>query len=776
MKSAPVRLRVSRKPGVRAALLALVMSGATLAACSGDGASPGSQAPPLDENGQCLSNGRFFAEQVWAKVMQTTCVDCHSPGGIAVNKGADFVLLPATYPSFLDANLKTLETLARTEYDDKSILLRKPLGELEHGGGPQLEEGSEEYKLLNDLVVRLKSGDPCSDQVARSSFADVTLLGAAATLRKATLHLLGRLPTAEELAVVTSGGEAALPGALDALMTDDAFYTRLKEIYNDELLTDRYLGYNGYAINLLNKDYWPRAKDDEYDTLTDEEREKTNRAVAREPLELISYVVKNDRPFTEIVTAPYTVVNPFSATIYNADATFQDPTDEKEWVEAQIWYVDETGGYSPYPQAGVLTSPMFLNRFPTTPTNRNRHRARMVFKLFLATDILRIGDRPLDPTASTRYANPTREDPSCASCHKLIDPVAGAFQKYSDYDQERYEPKREWHAEMFPPGFGKEDMTLPDYDYAQAWLGERIARDPRFVYSAVTTIYRALIGRPPMDFPSDPSASDYKQKLYAWEVQDQLFRRVGEAFVDANYNLKVVFRELVLSPYYRATNATGPLSPERSVELSEVGTGRLSTPELLSRKIEAVTGLRWKRGWDSRDWLTSDYRILYGGIDSDTVTQRLTTPNGIMATVMWRMANEVACGSTAWDLSRPAEERKLFPLVEVSTVPAGDGVDAIKQNIQYLHSRLLGEDLALDDPELLRTYQLFLDAWTEGQAKVVSKEESPNLVWQCRGRWNALTGEELPEGERLEKDENYVVRSWMAVITYLLSDYKFLYE
>ncbi len=778
MKSAPDCLRVSRDPGgLHASLLALIASGALLsAACSAEIGSPGSQDPPLDENGQCLSNGRFFAERVWAKVMQSTCVDCHSPDGIAVNQGADFILLPPAYPGFLEANLATLETLARTEYDDKSILLRKPLGELDHGGGTQLEEGSEEYEILSTLVARLQAGDPCADAVTAGSFSDVTLLDAAGTLRKATLHLLGRLPAADELAVVSSGGESALAGALEALMRDPAFFTRLKEIYNDDLLTDRYLGYNGYAINLLNEEYWPKVKDDAYDTLTDEEREKTNRAVAREPLELISYVVRNDRPFTEIVTAPYTIVNPFSAGIYNTDASFQDPTNENEWVEAQIWYVDENGGYSTYPQAGLLTSPMFMNRFPTTPTNRNRHRARMVFKLFLATDILRIGERPLDPTASTRYANPTREDPSCSSCHKLIDPVAGAFQKYSDYDQERYEPKREWHAEMFPPGFGKEEMTLPDYDYAQAWLGQRIAEDPRFVYSTVTTLYRALVGRAPMDFPADSSASDYKQKLLAWEVQDQFFQQTGSAFVAANFNLKFVIRDILLSPYYRATNAIGPLSPERTIELSELGTGRLSTPELLSRKIEAVTGLRWKRGWDSRDWLTSDYRILYGGIDSDTVTQRLTSPNGIMASVMWRMANEVSCGSTAWDISRPLAERKLFPYVEVTTVPAGDGVNAIKQNIQYLHSRVLGEDLALDDPELARTYQLFLDTWNEGQAKVVSKEESDSLVWQCRGRWNALTGEELPEGERLEKDENYVVRSWMAVITYLLADYKFIYE
>ena len=86
------------------------------------------------------------------------------------------------------------------------------------------------------------------------------------------------------------------------------------------------------------------------------------------------------------------------------------------------------------------------------------------------------------------------------------------------------------------------------------------------------------------------------------------------------------------------------------------------------------------------------------------------------------------------------------------------------------------QPIAKVDPELLRTYQLFIDTWNEGLGKLTSEELPDNLVWSCQGRWNIATGEELPEGSRLERDDQYVVRSWMAVLTYLLSDYKFLYE
>ena len=30
--------------------------------------------------------------------------------------------------------------------------------------------------------------------------------------------------------------------------------------------------------------------------------------------------------------------------------------------------------------------------------------------------------------------------------------------------------------------------------------------------------------------------------------------------------------------------------------------------------------------------------------------------------------------------------------------------------------------------------------------------------------------------EQITSDESYVIRAWMAVVTYLLSDYKFLFE
>ena len=83
---------------------------------------------------------------------------------------------------------------------------------------------------------------------------------------------------------------------------------------------------------------------------------------------------------------------------------------------------------------------------------------------------------------------------------------------------------------------------------------------------------------------------------------------------------------------------------------------------------------------------------------------------------------------------------------------------AIKTNIQYLHKYLLGEQLALNDPEILATYNLLVDSNNALRA--------------------AAPGTDLGDcaSNTISTDANYMVRSWQAVIMYLLEDYKFIVE
>lgn len=775
---------------MRAGVVCVVVSVVALGAAGCSGKVEGGAPAPVQDGGphdggtqsDCTSARTMFAQEVWTPVFDAICLQCHSPDGVATAQNAMLQLLPSSYPGFLDANFENVSLVARYAFDEKSILLRKPLGEMAHGGGMRFTEDSAEYAALARLVEAIAKDEACDDSESAPELDQVELLGPSATFRKATLQLAGRLPTQRERERLQEDGEAALAPLLDKLLAERGFLARLKDIYNDVLLTDLYLAYNGFAVDLLNQEQYPRAVDEVYDVLDESLRLRINRAAAREPLELIAHVVENDRPFSEILTADYTMINPYSAMLYETDAEFENALDEDEFVEAHVTITGPDGSER-IPHAGVLTSPMFLNRFPTTPTNRSRHRARKVYELFLATDILQVAERPIDPTASGRFNNPTRDDSQCNGCHRQIDPIAGAFLKWQEYDQERYEPRSDWHPEMFAPGFGKEVMDTAEYPRAEQWLAQRIVADPRFVLSAIQTMYRGITGREPLDYPADPQAPEFPAQLRAWRAQDATFRAIGTAFVADGMRLKTLVRELVLSPYFRAANVVEGASEERIAELWGVGTGRLSIPSVLSRKIEAVTGFPWARGWDGSDQLTTDYNVLYGGIDSNTVTDRLTQPSGVIANVAMRMANEVACESTARDFHLPLDRRLLFPQVEVADLPeseTGDEIPAaierIRANIQYLHAHVLGEELEMGDPELERTYQLFYETWKEGQGKIADETVHRWLPWQCQARLDPDSGEELPEDQRLSQDEGYTVRAWSAVLTYLLSDYGFLYE
>ncbi|MFY0538508.1 hypothetical protein [Nannocystis pusilla] len=105
-----------------------------------------------------------------------------------------------------------------------------------------------------------------------------------------------------------------------------------------------------------------------------------------------------------------------------------------------------------------------------------------------------------------------------------------------------------------------------------------------------------------------------------------------------------------------------------------------------------------------------------------------------------------------------------------------DNVAAIKANIVHLHQRVLGEELAADDAEVGRAYDLFLETWKDGKANVASGAENEWLSWWCQARVDPNTNVDLPDAEKIETDKNYTIRAWMAVMTYMLSDYKFLYE
>ena len=164
--------------------------------------------------------------------------------------------------------------------------------------------------------------------------------------------------------------------------------------------------------------------------------------------------MENDRPYTEILTADYIMANPWVAAAYGASDEF-DPLetaiDEFEPTKIVGYYrrgdgfkaeydpvIGATRVFDPgplitdYPHAGILNTTVFLKRYPTTATNRNRARARWTYYHFLGLDVEKSASRTTDPVALADPHNPTRHNSACTVCHSVLDPVAGAFQNYGD--------------------------------------------------------------------------------------------------------------------------------------------------------------------------------------------------------------------------------------------------------------------------------------------------------------------------------------------------------
>ncbi len=124
---------------------------------------------PTIEQG-CVSTETFFKDEVWAPVLSTNCIQSHNAQGAA--KDTELVLQSAAQTGFLAANYDAVQKVSRFEVGGTSVLLLKPLGELEHGGGVRLSADSAEYAALQQLVAQLDAPIACADETSDDLFAD----------------------------------------------------------------------------------------------------------------------------------------------------------------------------------------------------------------------------------------------------------------------------------------------------------------------------------------------------------------------------------------------------------------------------------------------------------------------------------------------------------------------------------------------------------------------------------------------------------------------------
>ncbi len=733
----------------------------------------------------------FFTDEVWAKVGAQSCLKCHKLGGDA--EESKFVLRDPrrsqgeAQAEAMRHNFDAFARMARLKEGNQSRLLLKVVGKLKHGGEEVLKPDSAGYRVLGNFVRRVNAPPTAKlasamaeDKNAPPFFKGIVMLDNRKLLRRVTLSLAGRLPTEAELATVTRKGLKVVPNILDAVMKEDAFYDRLREGFNDIFLT---VGYDDVPENALSYEHFSKTRDwtekhDLSQVADEKERQQARyklsgdyrKAMLGEPMKLIEYIVRHDRSFTEIVTADYTMVTPYTARGYGVYEEllpkFKNADDPFEYVPVKLKALigrdkvdsqDSATGF--YPHAGLLSTFQYMKRYPTTETNRNRQRARVYFLHFLGIDVLEFAARVSDAAAvSAKYENPTMQASECVVCHKTIDPVAGLFQDYWKFEGVYGHRKGGWFKDMFSSGYEGEELPTEERWRALQWLGERTAKDPRFAVAMVEHAYYILTGRKVLLPPKELEDPLYAAKRRAYQEQRKQIEAIAGRFAKTGFNFKNVLKDWVLSDFYRADGlASVAAYPQRRAELDDIGLVRMLAPEQVERKVGAVFGKPWGK-------LNEQMAMLYGGIDSKEVTERAADPSGAMGAIQRILANDVACKQTALDFGRPPADRRLFPEVEPDVVPGASAEDdkKIRRTIVHLHQCVLGRYDKLDSPEVERTFQLF--------AGIIS-DAATHKGWDKQENYSCRQGLLAPV-----PDPKYTVRAWRGVITYLLRQHEFLYE
>ena len=693
-------------------------------------------------------NGKLLYENPLAG--QTfSCASCHSADGTALAAPRDINVQPCFQDRCSDES-----TLATYITNNMPI----PPGACNTQCGKDIAA-----YLFRDVIGAANNNEtPVSDSAfynGVSAMSDEDLLSKASTL------IVGRKANNAELNA--AGNRAAMKQTLMNMMQGEKFNEFLTETIDDRFLTT---GFNT-RFQLSPSDYPRRGAIESDNNRVD----SLDHGINYENIELVKYIVNNNRPYSEIVTANYTMVNPETADFYQATLLDQFPNnaDQNTFVRARSGINFATRLSGPYPHAGLLTQSSFINKWQTTDTNRNRMRARIASELFLGVDLEALATRAIDIGSTSGQANPTRDNPNCNVCHNTVDPIAGAFQNW--LSNVRYRPRNIsgtfttisfdyrnnardgngvlyyqtgdlWYRDMLNPGYPFSGAQLPigRNDNSLRWLGEQMTADTRFDTGTAKFWYRGIFGRKELAAPTEPNPA----LQAAFVAQSAVFDEIGQSFRASGHNLKDLLAELFLSPWFRSGSVD--LANADRPELADLGMGRVLTPEQLDRKINTVFG-------QSLDFLlTTDYYQLYGNFNAERETltnQRNEQLSSVMSNTIVRLLNNNVCDIVATDFNRSAAQRLLFPNVEPGNTPANSEA-AIRQNLVYLHSHMLRQNLSVNDPEIDRSYQLLTQLQGASQADNVSPS--------CDAVGN--------------NDANHMKRTWMMMMLYLVGSYEFLYE
>lgn len=400
-------------------------------------------------------------------------------------------------------------------------------------------------------------------------------IDARAVLVRASLDMRGARPTPEEVLAVERSPEA-LEGMLDAFLADPRLSERMRAVFAPVFRTrqDEFF-YDAESFGLD-----PAQNAD------------LARAVGEEVPNLAAFVAASDRPFHEILTADYTVVDPVLLEAWPLEPVSPQP----EGLPPGTVMARYTDGR---PAAGVLATNAFYWRFTSTYENANRGRTNAIARALLCEDyVVRPIDFPRDVSLTDTEAiqEAISSNQVCQACHSTIDPIAShlwGFMKLDDQNPDTwayYQPQNErlWEVttKAAPAYFGRPTTgTLRD-------LALHIAADERFAGCMVRHVYEGFLGR-------------------AAEIQDdgQLAAH-REVFLSSGLSMKALVRSVAGDPAYRMQSVRSDFGGTPAAVEKKV-----LSPDLLASSMSDLSGYRMT--FDGREATSVDraLRALAGGSD-----------------------------------------------------------------------------------------------------------------------------------------------------------------
>jgi len=549
-------------------------------------------------------------------------------------------------------------------------------------------------------VDRLPSAPTDEDTSSRIYLDDVDFL-----IRVSTA-LRGIRPSLEELEAV-SADPGALDGIVDGYLESPQFLEVMKDLHAEMLL--------------LRTDATPQLP--ALGILDGENSASMYRSTTNEPLELITHIIGNDRPYTEVVTADYLMADRLVADIYGLDFDEDGP----EWQVSR--YLDGR------PAAGLLTSPEMMLRHESNAANFHRARANMVASAFLCEDF---NDRDIaveggiDIADEFEVANAVRTHPSCVNCHQALDPLAAYFWGFrgtihGNEIVQAYDADCSWDYSrgQFPtlgPSFLPQYYCYPLKQYTVADEGEWQTwdlREPSFYGKPADTLTEVgqLIAEDPR------FAQCMSRQFFGWmahleldEVPMETVVSLQEAFEASGFDAKALAKAVVMHESFRAAAEDGPSGGHLVARM------RAIRPEQYARTIEDFTGYRWyvdvdglacetgikgNECWGTVDLSVSDrygFRTMAGGIDGYYTVRPVHVPTPMKLLVSGQLAFEAAAWAVEVESALPPAQRRVFTEID----PADADETAARAQLALWHARLFGE-LSPDPEEIDASWALFSD-------------------------------------------------------------------